>query len=346
MPRDTKRCSAASVARASQPRKRHRGNIDPLPSGSLRVRVYAGIDPISKRPLYLTETVPPGSRQAREAEQVRTRLLNQVDEKRNPKIRATVAQLMEKYLPLADVEPLTRRSYESKYEVHIRPILGSIPLAKLDTETLDSFYAELRRCRKHCRGKAELDHRTEADHVCDEHFGARCAPADPANCRACRRACKAHVCRDLSNSSIRQIHWCLSGALQRAISWKYISINPADQAEKPSQPRPEPRPPTAAEAAQLINTAFAQDADWGTFVWTKATLGARRREMCALRLEHLDLEEPGSEVINIRQSIYKVDGKVVAKDTKTHQQRRIVPDPRPQQPYASELPGCVYMRPS
>ncbi len=115
--------------------------------------------------------------------------------------------------------------------------------------------------------------------------------------------------------------------MQRAISWKYISVNPADQAEKPSQPRPEPRPPTATEAAQLINAAFAQDADWGTFVWTKATLGARRGEMCALRLEHLDLNTQGSEVINIRQSIYKVDGEFVAKDTKTHQHRRIVPDP-------------------
>ncbi|MFI7062902.1 GntR family transcriptional regulator [Kribbella sp. NPDC050124] len=315
------------MARPPQPRKRQRGNIDALPSGSLRVRVYAGVDPISKKPLYLTETVPPGPRQAREAEQARTRLLNQVDEKRNPKTRATVAQLMERYLPLADVEPLTRRSYESKYEVHIRPLLGSIPLSKLDTETLDSFYAELRRCRKHCRGKAEIDHRTDVDHLCDEHQGRPCRPADPETCRVCRRACKPHVCRGLSNSSIRQIHWCLSGALQRAISWKYISVNPADQAEKPSQPRPEPRPPTATEAALLINAAFEQDADWGTFVWTKATLGARRGEMCALRIEHLDLGGEGGEVINIRQSIYKVNGQFVAKDTKTHQHRRIVPDP-------------------
>lgn len=90
---------------------------------------------------------------------------------------------MERYLPLADIEPLTRRSYESKYEVHIRPLLGSIPLSKLDTETLDSFYAELRRCRKHCRGKAEIDHRTDVDHLCDEHPGDPCRPADPENCR-------------------------------------------------------------------------------------------------------------------------------------------------------------------
>jgi integrase len=315
------------VTRAARPRKRQRGNIDTLPSGSLRVRVYVGLDPISRKALYLSEIVPPGPRQAHLAEQARTRLLNQIDEKRNPKTRATVAQLMEKYLPLADIEPLTRRSYESKYEVHIKPLLGSISLSKLDTETLDSFYAELRRCRKHCRGRAVIDHRTQADHICDEHSGSPCVPANPANCRACRRACKPHVCRGLSNSSIRQIHWCLSGALQRAITWKYISVNPADRANKPSQPRPEPRPPTAREAVQLVNAAFAQDADWGTFVWSKATLGARRGEMCALQVEHLELDEPGSEIINICQSVYRSNGKIAVKGTKTHQHRRIVPDP-------------------
>jgi hypothetical protein len=39
--------------------------------------VYAGIDPVSKKKHYLVETVPAGPRAAKEAEQVRTRLLNQ-----------------------------------------------------------------------------------------------------------------------------------------------------------------------------------------------------------------------------------------------------------------------------
>ena len=35
------------MATAEAPRKRQRGEIEKLPSGSLRVRVYAGIDPIT-----------------------------------------------------------------------------------------------------------------------------------------------------------------------------------------------------------------------------------------------------------------------------------------------------------
>jgi integrase len=58
--------------------------------------VYAGTDPVSKRRLDLTEVVPPGPKQASLAEKARTRLLNQVDEKRNPKTSATVDQLIAK----------------------------------------------------------------------------------------------------------------------------------------------------------------------------------------------------------------------------------------------------------
>ncbi|HYT10709.1 MAG TPA: hypothetical protein VEL73_08620, partial [Mycobacteriales bacterium] len=55
--------------------RRSRGRIEALPSGSLRVVVYAGIDPISKKRHYLKETVPTGPRAGATAEKVRTRLL-------------------------------------------------------------------------------------------------------------------------------------------------------------------------------------------------------------------------------------------------------------------------------
>src|SRR3954447_9075721 len=100
------------MAIASTPHRRTRGEIETLPSGSLRARVYAGIDPVSKKKHYLVETVPAGPRAAREAEKVRTRLLNQVDEKRNPRTRATVNQLMDRYLELIKIDDTTRVTYE------------------------------------------------------------------------------------------------------------------------------------------------------------------------------------------------------------------------------------------
>jgi integrase len=85
-----------------------------LPSGALRVRVYAGLDPISKRRMYFSEVVPPRPRAGDRAERVRTRLLSQVDERRSPRTRAKVGQLLDRWLQVLDVDPSTRRAYESK----------------------------------------------------------------------------------------------------------------------------------------------------------------------------------------------------------------------------------------
>jgi hypothetical protein len=81
------------MTRTPRRAKRQRGSIDQLPSGAYRVRVYAGLDPVTKKRRYLTEVIPAGPNAEREAEKVRTRLLNEVDERRHPRTSATVDQL-------------------------------------------------------------------------------------------------------------------------------------------------------------------------------------------------------------------------------------------------------------
>ena len=88
-------------------RRRQRGWIEELPSGSFRVWAYAGIDPLTGRKHYLKEAV--GTR--RDAERVRTRLLSQVDEDRSPRTRATVNQLLDRHLEVIELEPTTRQGY-------------------------------------------------------------------------------------------------------------------------------------------------------------------------------------------------------------------------------------------
>jgi integrase len=51
--------------------------------------------------------VPPGPTAVREAERSRTRLLAQVDERRNPRTRATVNQLLGRWLDVLDMEVST-----------------------------------------------------------------------------------------------------------------------------------------------------------------------------------------------------------------------------------------------
>ena len=77
--------------------------VDKVPSGALRVRVYADMDQISKRRMNLTEVVPAGPKAGQEAERIRTRMLSQLDERRSPRTRATLGQLLDKWLEVLDV---------------------------------------------------------------------------------------------------------------------------------------------------------------------------------------------------------------------------------------------------
>jgi DNA-binding transcriptional regulator YhcF (GntR family)/site-specific recombinase XerD len=115
------------------------------------------------------------------------------------------------------------------------------------------------------------------------------------------------------------VHWCLSGALKRAVKWRWITVNPLDQAESPRSVAADPHPPTPEQAAAIVNAAF-KDFEWGMFVWTAMTTGARRGELCALRWDLLDLD---NAVLTIRTSIGQQGATTWEKPTKTHQQRRI-----------------------
>src|SRR5215217_113753 len=172
------------MASPAKPPRRIRGEIETLPSKALRVRVYAGIDPVSHKRHYLTIVIPPGPNAQREAERARTRFLNEVDERRNPRTKATVSQLMDRYLELLDAEKSTVDNYASLVRNHVRPLIGDVPLGRIGGEVLDSFYRELRTCRVHCRGAKYIEHRTSGPHDCDPR-------------------CRPHWCRPLANSSIR-----------------------------------------------------------------------------------------------------------------------------------------------
>lgn len=287
-------------------RRRQRGEVEELPSGALRVRVYAGADPVTGKRHHLTETVPAGPRAAAQAEKVRTRLLAKVDAGRQPKTTATVGQLMERYLQIARVEPSTRQGYEGLVRNHIAPLLGDQQVGRVRGEALDSFYAELRRCRAHCRGgRAIVDHRTKVEHQCDHR-------------------CRPHRCRPLGEGTIRHAHNLLNGAFALAVRWEWVGSNPVATAVAPTMPAPNPEPPTASQAVRIVSEA-SKDPLWGLFVWLAMTTGARRGELCALRWNRIDF---GTGVVTIRSSIAEVGGRSWEKGTKTHQQRRIVLDPQ------------------
>jgi len=300
---------------------RRRGN-------SLQVLVYAGVDPLTGQRMYLSESTTDED----EAQRILNRLQSEVDEQRNARTRATLGVAMDAWLRVHDVEENTRKGYETYIRRYIRPALGDVPVAKITAKVLEEFYAELRRCRVRCDGSPRVDHRTERLHECRvvRHRrppGRRPAGAPPHDCAAAGcvvTECPPHQCKPLSATMVRHLHTAIGATLAAAVRWEWIKSNPSGVVKKPRQPAPQPKPPTPEEAGRIIEAAWEQGDDWGTFVWLTMVTGMRRGELLALRWHDVDL---AAGKLEIRRNYVWIDGRGVEKDTKTHQMRRISLDP-------------------
>ena len=157
----------------------HRGYLEPLPSGHYRAVVYAGTDPLTGRLRYVRETC----KTVDEAKAALSRLLCRVGERMHPKSAVTLGEAIEQWLDVAELEVTTRERYEDLIRLYIAPRLGAQQAARLDAELLERFYARLHRCRDLCGGRPP----------------------------------KGHVCRPLSTSTTRKIHYIIRGALGNAV---------------------------------------------------------------------------------------------------------------------------------
>lgn len=268
------------------PRKRRpRGLIEELPSGSFRARVYAGVDPLTRKTRYLRET----HKTYAAAEMALTRLQSQVDEDRHPRGDLTVRQAIVQWLEVVDLAATTRERYEDLVRLHILPVLGDRPADKLDARVLDRLYARLQQCRDLCDG---------------------------------RRAA-GHVCRPLSSSTVRKVHYIIRGALDRAVRWQQIGVNRAELVDPPAPAPTEPDPPSPEEAAALLNDAWT-DPEWGLFLWLTMLSGARRGEVCALRWVDVDATRA---VLWVPASISQTKAGLARKATKSEKGRRVSLDP-------------------
>jgi integrase len=133
-----------------------KGHIEQLPSGSFRVSVYAGIDPLTRRPIRLKSTV----KTEQQAQIKLGELLKDASEGRTPETGATVAMLMDEYASVAEWDVSTRQTNEGFIRRTIKPALGPMKVRKVRGPILDKLYAELKRCGDlSCTGKPFIEHR-------------------------------------------------------------------------------------------------------------------------------------------------------------------------------------------
>jgi hypothetical protein len=119
-----------------------KGHIEQLPSGSFRVSVYAGTDPLTRRPIRLKATVMT----EHQAHVELGRLLKEASEGRTPESAATVAKLLDEYAAIAPWDVSTRQTNAGFIRRTIKPALGHMKVRKVRGPILDKLYAEPSPC--------------------------------------------------------------------------------------------------------------------------------------------------------------------------------------------------------
>ena len=136
--------------------KKSPGHIEQLPSGSWRVKVYGGTDPLTGREIRLRKTC----KTERAALIELGKLLEQAAAGRQPETNATVAELMDQYAKVADWDLSTRKANEAYIRRVIKPALGHLQVRKIRGPLLDLLYVQLRQCGDPgCTGKNFIEHR-------------------------------------------------------------------------------------------------------------------------------------------------------------------------------------------
>ena len=89
---------------------------------------------------------------------------------------------------------------------------------------------------------------------------------------------------------MHRIHVVLHRALEQALRWEWLWVNPASHASPPScEPAPV-RPPSPNEIVRLLNYVSSIDLAFHAYLSLAVSTGARHSQITALRLGEVDLE--------------------------------------------------------
>jgi hypothetical protein len=169
------------------------------------VRVYVGLDAITKKPLYLNET----ARTYGEADKALA-LLAQADQQRSPATSGALGRLLTRWLEVAKVELTTRRLRGGTSAAKCYPPSETCLSA---SSILRPWIASTRTCARTEAAAACWD-RTH-DGLAPMSAGERCQPRPDAPERAHKQDCARGL--PLAPSTVRQIHAILHRALSQGI---------------------------------------------------------------------------------------------------------------------------------
>jgi len=127
--------------------------------------------------------------------------------------------------------------------------------------------------------------------------------------------------KPLSQQTLLHYHRVLHGALDRALKWQEISINPAAAVDPPRVQRSQ-IVPLDVEQSKALLAVTASDEDYGPVVALALLTGMRLGEVTGLQWQDVDWER---NTIAVRRSVQKVKGYgLLVKEPKTRRSARTV----------------------
>ena len=91
-------------------------------------------------------------------------------------------------------------------------------------------------------------------------------------------------------ATILRVHSIISSALDLAVRYDWADRNVAKNASRRIPASASRDPPNPDQAARLLNLVWAEDEEFGLYLWTAFTTGARRGEVSALRENQFDFK--------------------------------------------------------
>ncbi|MGH9166060.1 MAG: tyrosine-type recombinase/integrase, partial [Acidimicrobiales bacterium] len=269
-----------------------RGHLRERSKGTWELRVYVGRDPVTRRDRYRTKTFKGGRRAA---EQALASLVTQAGT--GVSSEETFGALVERWFTIASVS----KDWSPKTIVETRRIIDTklgplvpMPLDKLRTSMLDTFYATLRTRGGRC------------GHVPpQQHQGQLCEKGGP-----------------LAAATVRRTHVVVHAALEQAVAWEWLLYNPAAKASPGRIDQPEIVPADVTQVLALLDAAERDYPDLAVFLVIAAVTGARRGELCALRWTDLAVE--AGTVTFCRVISMGPDGPVERRKPKTRSSLRTI----------------------
>jgi integrase len=248
----------------------------------------------------------------------------------------TVQQFLVEWLASVKdaIKPTTYANYADNIDAYIVPIIGHHKVRELTVLVLNAFYRELLNA-----GRRKPDNNTTMYQYWKARRSDRngLGPGPTEVARACgttENAAKRAVLRyrqgrtpkpynpGLEPKSVRNVHRLLHRALGDAISWGYITFNPAAHARLPRLGRRgknRPQPWTVQELVAWLRVAMT---DRFAGIWIlAATTGMRRSELAGAERRLLDLD---TGVLVIEDTRVVVDGRAEDSDGKFDSSRRTI----------------------